>query len=130
MMGESEIFHKMLRVTKDKAEDINSSHLFAFYFSFHTLKEKKVQKIVCAKPSCTELSCFAKWERDCSAGLQHHADREEEESNTGGNFIPVIAALPYFPDGEMDSAVAINEKTYIKVRISTLSPSTALIPHC
>lgn len=40
-MGESEKFHKMLRVTKDKAEDINSSHLFAFYFSFHTLKEKK-----------------------------------------------------------------------------------------
>lgn len=59
------------------------------------------------------MRCFAKWERDCSSGLQHHADQEEEEeSNRGSNFIPVITVLPYFPDGEMDSAVAINEHLY------------------
>lgn len=37
---------------------------------------------------------------------------------------------PHFPDGEMVPAVAVNEETYITVHISTLSPSTALIPRC
>lgn len=81
------------------------------------------------KTGRTELSCFAKWGCDYSAGLQHHAD-QEGGGNRDGNFIPVITLLPYFPHGEKHSEVAINEKMYIKVRIATLSHSTALISHC
>lgn len=111
MMGESEKCHEMLRVATDQAQDITAVlTFFAFHFSFHTLKEKKFSKRLFQKQAVWNWAALVSG--NVTVVQVYNIMQTGKKKKASANFIPVITVLPYFPDGKMDSAVAINEETH------------------